>query len=114
MKTYNLENLVKERGPIQAVLIHQGYYNSDRCYFDPGECHVEIEQNNLSGGYVGNTLLVPLKNDHYSRSKVLVEMDGLLFLNSTLIVYIDKKPYTIKKRHNYLKIKGKRVFLVMI
>jgi len=106
MKTFNLESVVKGERPTSALLIHNGYYDSNRCYFDPGECLIDIQTNNLAGGYVGNTLLIPFNDRNKNKSNVLIEVAGLLFLNCILIVKINNISYTLKKRYNYLRIKG--------
>jgi len=106
MKTFNLESVVKTQGSTSALLIHNGYYDNARCYFDPGECYIDIVTNNLAGGYVGNTLLVPLTYRNRNKSNVLIEVDGLLFINCVLVLEINNIAYTLKKRYNYLRIKG--------
>lgn len=103
-QTFNLKSLLEEKGSIKATIHHQGFYDKLHCYFDPGSLDVELIPNNLKGGYIGNTLLVPLEKAGQLPSHVFIAAKDLLFLGAVIIVEIDKIKYTLKKRHNFLKI----------
>lgn len=103
-KTYNLNTVLAELGSIKATIHHEGFYNKLHCYFDPGVLKVDVIPNNLKGGYIGNTLLVPYDREKKLPSHVILAIDDLLIRGAVFIVEINNIPYTLKKRHNFLRI----------
>jgi len=103
-KSYNLCALLEELGSIKATIQHEGFYNKLHCYFNPGVLKVDIIPNKLKGGYIGNTLLVPYDQENKLPSHVILAIDDLLIRGAVFIVEINNIPYTLKKRHNFLRI----------
>ena len=105
LESLNLPSIVENEGSIKAIIKHQGFYK-DSFFFDPGECSILILPNNLTCGYVGNTLLVPMSASKKIKSNIYIDMNGSLFINCILVITYNSKLYTLRKRFNYLRIKA--------
>jgi len=107
MKTLNLSYLIAEKGKVRAKIFHSGYVDEKLILHNGGDFYIEIHPNNLTGGYVGNTLLIEAKENHFNKSHTLIKIEGNLFLNCLLVIKHEDKFYQLKKVHNYLRLKAK-------
>jgi hypothetical protein len=106
VESLNLPSIVGKEGGQKVVIEHRGYLDKDRFYFSPGKCILSILPNNLSGGYIGNTLLVPLNSLKNQKSNILIDLNGYLFFHCILKIEHKGLIYSLQKRNNFLRIKG--------
>jgi hypothetical protein len=106
LETLNLPSLVEKEGSIQAVIRHEGFISKNKLFYGPGEIRIIILPNNLTCGYVGNTILTPISKLKSIYSNTQIEVNGSLYIKCILMIDYNNIVYTLKKRYNYLRIKA--------
>jgi len=108
LKTLNLACIVRgKKRVISSLLFGSGFNSKTGIYYPKGNIHIQIQSNNLNGGYIGNTLLIPVeKNADFSLSKKDIRVGDYIFTNAQLIIEVDGERYCLNGKYGYLRLKA--------
>lgn len=103
--TINL-NSITNPGIIGTLSYECAFDTETGIYFPPGIIDIYIHKNNLSGGYLGNTLLEESKISNKGMSHVDMRIGNLLFSQAFLEIDYQGKRFKLKNKYNYLRLKA--------